>query len=75
MASTTADLALLGRKLGAADYNPDIYVKEIVQSCVGGHEVYQQRNNIKVWNQEKQQFLRIIHFLILDTVRRYPLTA
>ena len=48
MASTTSDLALLGRKLGAVDYNPDLYVKEIAQRCVGGHELLLQRNNIKV---------------------------
>jgi len=48
MASTTSDLALLGRKLGASDYNPDLYVKEIAQRCVGGHELLLQRNNIKV---------------------------
>ena len=48
MASTTSDLALLGRKLGAVDYKPDIYVKEIAQRCVGGHELHLQRNNIKV---------------------------
>lgn len=48
MTSTTSDLALLGRKLGAVDYKPDIYVKEIAQRCVGGHELLLQRNNIKV---------------------------
>lgn len=48
MASTTSDLALLGRKLGAVDYKPDVYVKEIAQRCVGGHELHLQRNNIKV---------------------------
>ena len=48
MAYTTSDLALLGRKLGAVDYKPDIYVKEIAQRCVGGHELHLQRNNIKV---------------------------
>jgi len=64
MASTTADLALLGRKLGAADYNPDIYVKEIVQSCVGGHEVYQQRNNIKVSYLSKYNSLSLKTYFI-----------
>lgn len=47
-ASTTAYLALLARKLAAKDYNPDVYVKEIAQRCVGGHELHQQRNIIKV---------------------------
>ena len=47
MASTTSDLALLGRKLGAKDYEPDKYVKEITHHCVGGHELHQQRSNIQ----------------------------
>ena len=46
--ATTSDLGLLGRKLGAADYDPDMYVKEIAQRCVGGHELHQQRVNIQV---------------------------
>ena len=52
MASTTSDLTLLGRKLGALDYNPDLYVKEIARRSVGGHDLLHQRNNIKVrrWN-------------------------
>ena len=48
MASTTSDLGLLARKLGAPDYDPDMYVKEIAQRCVGGHELHQQRVNIQV---------------------------
>ena len=48
MASTTSDLTLLGRKLGALDYNPDLYVKEIARRSVGGHDLLHQRNNIKV---------------------------
>ena len=48
MASTTSDLQLLGRKLGALDYNPDLYVKEIARRSVGGHDLLHQRNNIKV---------------------------
>ena len=47
MASTTSDLALLGRKLGAKDYEPEVYVKEITHHCVGGHELHQQRSNIQ----------------------------
>ena len=47
MASTTSDLTLLGRKLGALDYNPELYVKEIARRSVGGHELLQQRKNIK----------------------------
>ena len=50
MASTTSDLQLLGRKLGALDYNPDLYVKEIARRSVGGHDLLHQRNNIKVFN-------------------------
>ena len=48
MTSTTSDLALLGRKLGAKDYEPEVYVKEINHHCVGGHELHQQRSNIQV---------------------------
>ncbi len=48
MASTTSDLTLLGRKLGALDYNPDLYVQEIARRSVGGHDLLHQRNNIKV---------------------------
>ena len=48
MASTTSDLNLLGRKLGALDYNPKVYVQEIARRSVGGHELLVQRNNIKV---------------------------
>ena len=48
MTSTTSDLALLGRKLGAKDYEPEVYVKEITHHCVGGHELHQQRSNIQV---------------------------
>ncbi len=48
MASTTSDLTLLGRKLGALDYNPEVYVREIARRSVGSHELLQQRNNIKV---------------------------
>ena len=46
--STTSDLALLRRKLAAADYSPDAYVKEIATRCVGGHELHLQRKNIQV---------------------------
>lgn len=48
MASTTSDLTLLGRKLGALDYDPGVYVREIARRSVGGHELLLQRNNIKV---------------------------
>lgn len=58
MASTTSDLALLGRKLGAFDYNPDIYVKEIAQRCVGGHELHLQRNNIKTLSEDTHSQLK-----------------
>ena len=58
MASTTSDLALLGRKLGAVDYKPDIYVKEIAQRCVGGHELHLQRNNIKTLSEDTHSQLK-----------------
>ena len=48
--STTSDLALLRRKLAAADYSPEAYVKEIATRCVGGHELHLQRKNIQVCN-------------------------
>ena len=48
MASTTSDLTLLGRKLGALDYDPGVYVRDIARNSVGGHELIQHRNNIKV---------------------------
>ena len=48
MASTTSDLTLLGRKLGALDYDPTVYVRDIARNSVGGHELIQHRNNIKV---------------------------
>ena len=34
--------------IGALDYEPGIYVREIARRSVGGHELLQQRNNIKV---------------------------
>lgn len=46
--TTTSDINLLRRKLGATDYNPDLYVREISTRCVGGHELLQQRKNIQV---------------------------
>ena len=48
MSSTTSDLALLSRKLSAEDYSPDVYVKEIANRCVGGHELHIQRKIIQV---------------------------
>ena len=44
---TTQDVAVLTRKLGAADYDPTKYVSEISQRCVGGEEVLQQRKVIQ----------------------------
>jgi len=47
MASTTQDVGLLTRKLGAADYDPTRYVAEISQRCVGGEEVVARRKVIQ----------------------------
>ncbi len=46
--ATTSDLALLRRKLAAADYSPAVYVRELASRCVGGHELLVQRKNIQV---------------------------
>ena len=59
--STTSDLALLRRKLAAADYSPDAYVKEIATRCVGGHELHLQRKNIQVSNQSMLLKLEASH--------------
>ena len=67
MASTTSDLQLLGRKLGALDYNPDLYVKEIARRSVGGHDLLHQRNNIKVkfiYSEKATKFCEIFPFLL-----------
>jgi len=56
--ATTSDLGLLGRKLGAADYDPDMYVKEIAQRCVGGHELHQQRVNIQTLSEDTNSQLK-----------------
>jgi len=58
MASTTSDLQLLGRKLGALDYNPDLYVKEIARRSVGGHDLLHQRNNIKTLSESTHSQLK-----------------
>jgi len=58
MASTTSDLTLLGRKLGALDYNPDLYVKEIARRSVGGHDLLHQRNNIKTLSESTHTQLK-----------------
>ncbi|CAB4056982.1 EXOC8 [Lepeophtheirus salmonis] len=55
---TTSDLGLLRRKLGASDYDPDRYVKEIAQRCVGGHELLLQRSNIKSLSEDTHSLLK-----------------
>ena len=70
MASTTSDLQLLGRKLGALDYNPDLYVKEIARRSVGGHDLLHQRNNIKVkfiYSEKGTKFCEISTLLLTGT--------
>ena len=59
MTSTTSDLALLGRKLGAKDYDPEVYVKEITHHCVGGHELHQQRSNIQVYAYSRNAIVKL----------------
>ncbi|XP_059093169.1 exocyst complex component 8-like [Tigriopus californicus] len=56
--STTADLSLLRRKLAAADYSPDIYVRELASRCVGGHELEQQRKNIQTLSEDTHSHLK-----------------
>ena len=56
--STTSDLALLRRKLAAADYSPDAYVKEIATRCVGGHELHLQRKNIQVTGSQRLSYVQ-----------------
>ena len=69
MASTTSDLQLLGRKLGALDYNPDLYVKEIARRSVGGHDLLHQRNNIKVIvNRNVTDTINLLIFLFLGKI-------
>ena len=80
MASTTSDLQLLGRKLGALDYNPDLYVKEIARRSVGGHDLLHQRNNIKVifftWGKIFYYLKRVIRFkIIYDSSSRGEITS
>ena len=86
MTSTTSDLALLGRKLGAKDYEPEVYVKEITHHCVGGHELHQQRSNIQVIINilscsNGLRLLFICYMIksnqnhILDIIRRYALAT
>lgn len=58
MASTTSDLNLLGRKLGALDYNPELYVKEIARRSVGGHDLLHQRKNIKTLSESTHSKLK-----------------
>ncbi len=58
MAATTADLSLLRRKLAAADYEPEIYVREIAARCVGGHELHLQRANIAALSEDTHAQLK-----------------
>jgi len=58
MASTTSDLTLLGRKLGALDYDPTVYVRDIARNSVGGHELIQHRNNIKTLSESTHTQLK-----------------
>lgn len=74
MASTTSDLTLLGRKLGALDYNPEVYVKEIARRSVGGHDLLHQRNNIKVLKIPKK-LLSSWKRLVLNTPSIEPLMS
>ena len=56
--STTSDLALLRRKLAASDYSPEVYVREVANRCVGGHELHLQRKNIQALSEDTSAQLK-----------------
>nr|CAD7398301.1 unnamed protein product [Timema cristinae] len=47
-----------GKKIGAPDFNPDKYVKELSQRCVGGQELQQQRQKIQALADETNLSLK-----------------
>ncbi|KDR14056.1 exocyst complex component 8 isoform X2 [Zootermopsis nevadensis] len=51
-----ADIA--SKKIGASDFNPEKYVKELSQRCVGGQELQQQRQKIQTLADETNNQLK-----------------
>ncbi|KAJ9594195.1 hypothetical protein L9F63_014355, partial [Diploptera punctata] len=51
-----ADVAM--KKISASDFNPEKYVKELSQRCVGGQELQQQRQKIQVLADETNILLK-----------------
>ncbi|EFX81943.1 hypothetical protein DAPPUDRAFT_195921 [Daphnia pulex] len=49
---------LLSRKLGAPGFSAEIYVKELTQSTVGGHDLLQHRQKIQALSEETNQYLK-----------------
>nr|SVE74045.1 EOG090X021B [Daphnia barbata] len=49
---------LLSRKLGAPGFAAEIYVKELTQSTVGGHDLLQHRQKIQALSEETNQYLK-----------------
>ena len=58
MTSTTHDCSLLGRKFGANDYEPEVYVNEIAHHCVGDHELQKQLCNIQKLSEDTNSQLK-----------------
>lgn len=56
--ANTSDVGLLTRKLGASDYDPERYVSEISQTCVGGEEIVNQRKTIQTLSDETSNQLK-----------------
>ncbi|CAG2066025.1 unnamed protein product [Timema podura] len=56
MSSTSTEQT--GKKIGAPDFNPDKYVKELSQRCVGGQELQQQRQKIQALADETNLSLK-----------------
>nr|CAG4641498.1 EOG090X021B [Eurycercus lamellatus] len=49
---------LLSRKLGAPGFVAELYVKELTQQCVGGHDLQQHRQKIQALSEETNQYLK-----------------
>jgi len=48
----------LSRKLGAPGFVGELYVKELTQQCVGGHDLLQHRQKIQAISEETNQYLK-----------------
>ncbi|XP_071451392.1 exocyst complex component 8 [Hetaerina americana] len=47
-----------GKKIGSPDFNPEKYVKDLSQRCVGGQELQQQRQKIQALSEETNVLLK-----------------